>query len=128
MNKDRISILIIDDSITNIVLLNAILSEKGYDIKTVISVVDAFKILHEFTPDLILLDLHMPVLSGFDFLERIKKDEANKEIPIIVVTAYSDKESLNRSLNLGAYDYIEKPINVELLLNKISKFLKYACN
>jgi len=128
MNQEKIKILVIDDSITNVVLLNAILSEEGYEIITVFNVNEALKKMNTHFPHLILLDLQMPDLDGFDFLEKIKLKTNYKEIPIIIVTAYSDKENINKALSLGATDYIEKPIDIDLLYNKIYKILNYACH
>ncbi|MFC2136644.1 response regulator [Bacteroidota bacterium] len=128
MDQEKRKILVIDDSITNVVLLNAILSEEGYEIITVFNVSDAFNEMNKHFPDLVLLDLQMPVLDGFDFLEKIKSKNRYKDIPIIVVTAYCDDANINKALSLGANDYIEKPIDIDQLYNKISKTLNYACH
>ena len=128
MDQEKRKILVIDDSITNVVLLNAILSEEGYEIITVFNVAEALKVMKRNFPDLILLDLQMPDLDGFDFLERIKFKTNYKEIPVIIVTAYSDQANIKKALSLGATDYIEKPIDIDLLFNKISNTLNYACH
>jgi two-component system cell cycle response regulator DivK len=76
-NKDY-TILVVDDSTTNVVLLEAILDEKGYQIETALNAKEAYNIIDKQTPDLILLDLLMPKISGFDFLEEIRKNEKNR--------------------------------------------------
>ena len=73
-NRDY-KILVVDDSTTNVVLLEAILDEKGYKIETALNAKEAYSIIEKDTPDLILLDLLMPKISGFDFLEEIRKNE-----------------------------------------------------
>lgn len=124
MATNDFKILVIDDSITNVVLLNAILSESGYATKTAFDAGDALKMLNKDIPDLILLDLQMPVISGFDFLKNIRSEKKYAGISVLVVTAYSDEENINRALDLGADDYIEKPIDIDRLLEKIRDFSK----
>ena len=83
-------ILIIDDSNTNVVLLEAILINKGYTIETALNVEEAFKMLDREQPSLILLDLLMPQISGYEFLEQIKGDDKTRDIPVIIVSAVTD--------------------------------------
>ena len=90
MNFGTKKILIVDDSNTNVVLLEAILKNRGYNILTAMTVKDAFFILESELPQLILLDLLMPNVNGFQFLEEIKKKEVTRDIPVIVVSAVSD--------------------------------------
>jgi len=75
--KKEFKILVVDDSTTNVVLLEAILDEKGYQIETALNAKEAYSIIEKETPDLILLDLLMPKISGFDFLEEIRKKPEN---------------------------------------------------
>ncbi|MCG8697384.1 MAG: response regulator, partial [Bacteroidales bacterium] len=84
-NKD-FKILVVDDSTTNVVLLEAILDEKGYHIETALNAKEARAIIDRDTPDLILLDLLMPKISGFEFLEELRKDDKTKNTPVIVVS------------------------------------------
>lgn len=126
MESEKPKILIIDDSLTNVVLLNAILSDNGYNIFSAFNVADAFKLIKTESPDLILLDLNMPVLNGFDFLIKIKSDKQYLNIPVIIVTAYCDSVNLEKAMSMGAVEYIEKPIDMDLLIQKISNILNYA--
>jgi response regulator RpfG family c-di-GMP phosphodiesterase len=112
-------ILIVDDSNTNIVLLGAILKNRGYDILTAMNVKEAYSILETEQPQLILLDLLMPHTNGFQFLEDIKKKEVTRNIPVIVVSAVSDEKNKKRTENLGATDYIEKPVDINELVKKV---------
>jgi DNA-binding response OmpR family regulator len=123
MTNKKENILVIDDSNTNVVLVEAILNSKGYQITTAMSVKEALPIIDNQTPKLILLDLLMPQISGYQFLEDLKKNDNTKDIPVIIVSAVTDKESRIKTKKLGAVDYIEKPIDITALLNKVEEIL-----
>jgi Response regulator containing CheY-like receiver, AAA-type ATPase, and DNA-binding domains len=116
-------ILVVDDSSTNIVLLEAILNGQGYIIDTAQSVREAYQVIKKETPDLILLDLLMPRISGFDFLKELKGNQATKEIPVIIISAVSDPENKKKSVELGALDFINKPIDIQSFIDKINTIL-----
>lgn len=116
-------ILIVDDSNTNVVLLEAILNSRGYDIQTAYNVNEAQEMLSRERPALILLDLLMPRVSGYQFLDRLKKDTQYRDIPVIVVSAVADAPNIRKTFELGAVDYIEKPVDIKLLLAKVEKTL-----
>ncbi len=117
-------ILVIDDSTTNIVLLEAILTEKGYQIETALNAKEAFSRIEKQIPDLILLDLLMPKVSGFDFLEQLRKDETTRKTPVIVISAINtDDENTKRINNLEAVDFLRKPIDIQYLVNKVEEIL-----
>ena len=118
-------ILIVDDSNTNVILLEAILGNRGYEIIKTSSVREAIPYLEHSLPDLILLDLLMPKVSGYKFLEDIRKNKHTKNVPVMIVTAVTEKESKIKTQNLGIIDYIEKPINIQELITKVEKAL---CN
>jgi len=117
-------ILVIDDSSTNVVLLNAVLLQYGYEVITAFSAKEAFRILEKESPDLILLDLLMPEISGFDFLGEIKKKKKLKNIPVVIVSAVGSKENVSLTQELGAVSFINKPVNIEELLNTVSGLLR----
>ncbi len=116
-------ILIIDDSNTNVVLLEAILLSKGYEIQTAQNVKEAYTMMSREQPALILLDLLMPKISGYEFLEQLKADKKTAGIPVIVVSAVTDAMNIKRTLDMGALDYIEKPVDISELLTKVDKTL-----
>ncbi len=122
MEKDK-NILIIDDSYTNNVLLEAILKEKGYDIVLAYNGEEAQKVLKKKDVGLILLDLLMPKVSGFDFLKAIKKEEDIKDIPVIVVSAVTDKKDIEKTISLGANEYIKKPIDIHNIVKIVEKYI-----
>ena len=120
---DSKTILVIDDSNTNIVLLEAILSTRGYTTLKAQSVKEAMPIIKNETPQLILLDLLMPEVSGFDFLEKVKLDNKLNAIPIIVVSALTDDNIVDKTLELGAAEFIKKPVDIQTLVNLVEKSL-----
>lgn len=116
-------ILIIDDSNTNVILLEAILGNHGYEISKSLSVKEAVPIIETALPDLILLDLLMPKVSGYEFLEKIRNNRRTKNIKVMVISALTEKESKDRTKKLGIVDYIEKPVNIKELVAKVNKTL-----
>jgi len=118
-------ILVIDDSKTNVVLLEAILNTRGYSTIKAFNVKEANSIIEKEKPDLILLDLLMPEINGFDFLSMIKSKNDTKNIPVIVVSAVTDEENISRSMALGAIDFITKPIDIQLLVEKVEEFIDH---
>jgi len=122
-NRDY-KILVVDDSTTNVVLLEAILDEKGYKIETALNAKEAYSIIEKDTPDLILLDLLMPKISGFDFLEEIRKNEKTAHTPVIVVSALTDEENVEKILKMGAVDFIKKPIDLQYLVERVEAVLE----
>lgn len=124
-NKDY-TILVVDDSTTNVVLLEAILDEKGYKIETALNAKEAYTLIEKNTPDLILLDLLMPKISGFDFLQEIRKNEITKITPVIVVSALTDEENIDKIMGMGAIDFVKKPIDLQYLVDKVEAVLEDA--
>jgi CheY-like chemotaxis protein len=123
MDKKEKCILVIDDSNTNVVLLHAVLTNKGYQIETALSAKEAFNSINKNMPDLILLDLLMPRMNGFDFLKELKAGSQISDIPVIVVSALTDDENIQKALDLGAVGFVKKPIDIAYLFNKIEKVL-----
>lgn len=119
----RRSILVVDDNHMNLVVSKKILSE-SYDVATAVSGEDAMEYLRTATPDMILLDLHMPGMDGFEFMERAKQDERLCDIPIICLTADDDHESEARCFELGAMDFITKPFIAEIMRKRVSRIME----
>jgi len=113
---DKPLILIVDDEPVNQFLLEGLLGENGYDTITASDGFKCIEILGSKTPDLILLDIMMPKMSGIEVLGKIMENETWRLVPVIMVTAKSTIEDVKESLDMGAIDYIKKPFNeVELL-------------
>jgi two-component system cell cycle response regulator DivK len=127
-DKREYKILVVDDSTTNVVLLEAILDEKGYQIETALNAKEAYAIIERDSPDLILLDLLMPKISGFDFLEEIRKIDKTRNTPVIVVSALTDEENVEKIMKMGAIDFVKKPIDLQYLVDKVESVLQNAYN
>jgi CheY-like chemotaxis protein len=121
MNKD--SILVVDDNPTNLGLLVDALTQKGFKVLAAEDGESALEILNHIRPDLILLDVMMPGIDGFETCRRLKTNAATREIPVIFMTALSDSIDEVKGLELGAVDYIIKPFQVETMLARINTHL-----
>ncbi len=104
-------ILIVDDIVLNIQVAAGVLQEYNYEILTATGGEQAIKIIKAKKPDLILLDIMMPDIDGFDVIKSIKENAETSSIPVIFVTAKNDIETLVAGFNAGAVDYITKPFN-----------------
>jgi putative two-component system response regulator len=122
MGTDRKKIMLVDDNITNLTVGKNTLIEK-YDVYTIPSGEKLFKMLEKVMPDLILLDVEMPEMSGYDVIKVLKQDEKTAPIPVIFLTAKNDDGSELQGLSLGAIDYITKPFSAPLLLKRIEVHL-----
>jgi len=118
------SILVIDDSITNLVLLEAVMEEEGYKTILATGVAEGLKIMKAQQPALVLLDLLMPKSSGIDFLESVINDAEIRQIPIFVITAAVQDEYKRKVLELGAKEFFTKPINLPKLTARVKAILK----
>jgi len=114
-----LTILIIDDSYTNIALLKGILEAEGYKIIIARSGKEALDVLEKQTLDLVLLDLMMPVIDGYTVLDKMRKNEKTKDLPVIVVSAKTDKESIAKAQGFNIYEYFTKPIDIQEFVDKI---------
>ncbi len=110
-NLMKYTVLIVDDVFENIQLLSSILYQKDISIIIAESGRDALGIVAHTLPDLILLDIHMPGMDGFEVCERLKKNPAVNEIPIIFLTGKTQSENIVKGFEAGAVDYITKPFN-----------------
>ncbi len=125
MSANTKTILCIEDEAEMIDLMRLILGRRGYEVKGAASGMEGLKMIREHTPDLILLDLMMPEMDGWEVYQQIKADEKTKAIPVIVVTAKA--QSIDRVLGLHIAkvdDYIAKPFSPQELMNSVEKVLK----
>ncbi len=118
-------VLIVDDSYTNVVLLDAILHKEGFETDSAISGKEALElIMGDQKPALILLDLHMPNISGLEFLKKLRANKGNEHIPVIVVSADDAAKRMSATIAAGANDYIQKPVDIQGLLKKVNYYLQ----
>ncbi len=124
--QDSAKVLVVDDTPTNLEVVTETLSSKGYSVATSISGDRALKRLRTYHPDLILLDVQMPGIDGFETCRQIKANPATANIPIIFMTALSDTNSKVKGFSLGAVDYVTKPFQEEELLVRVNTHLQLS--
>jgi diguanylate cyclase (GGDEF)-like protein/PAS domain S-box-containing protein len=117
------AILVVDDTPSNLTLLSRILSSSGYKVQMAEDGATAINMAHEKIPDMILLDVSMPVMDGFETCEKLKADDRTNNIPIIFISALDDTEDKIRAFKVGAADYIPKPIEVKEVLARVNAHL-----
>ncbi len=118
-------ILIIDDQPENVFVLQDRLEHEGYNVIIAYDGQSGINKAVDEQPDIILLDIMMPGMSGFEVCEVLTKNEKTKKIPIIMVTALTGSDDIKKGLELGAYDYIKKPFNRVELLARIKSALRF---
>ena len=120
---DRATVLIVDDEVSNIEIMNAVL-EDHYEICFATSGEQALEVARSVLPDLILLDVMMPGLDGYEVCLRLKNDRLLADVPVIFTTGLDDQEAEVRGLSLGAIDYVTKPINPVVLRARVSNHIE----
>ena len=113
-------VLVVDDSKTELMFLTDLLQKKGMKVRTAENAEEAFRRLAEEKPDLILMDVVMPGLNGYQATRTLTREESTKHIPIIVCTSKGQETDKIWGLRQGAQDYLVKPVNGEELLSKIA--------
>jgi len=124
MLKKRI--LVIDDDASVSKLVSDVLTEEGFSVTTASCGEDGIKKVHRSKPNLIILDLRLPDMDGFQICQTLKKDKSVSAIPIIMLTVKSTKSSTVAGLEMGADDYIVKPFNQEELVARVKTVLRRA--
>jgi DNA-binding response OmpR family regulator len=122
-NSSQQLILIIDDMPSPVKILPMILTEAGFKVWWALSGKQAFKVIEKRQPDLILLDIMMPKMDGFEVCQHLKSQKQTRDIPIIFMSARDDTADKAKAFELGAADYITKPIQAGKLLACIKTHL-----
>ena len=122
MNKKRI--LVVDDEAELVKAIEIRLKQADYEILTAYDGLEGLEKAQKEKPDLILLDILMPNMDGYQTLQKLKEEESTKSIPVIMLTAKSQVDDVTKAADLGANDYIVKPFNHITLLEKIHKALE----
>lgn len=124
MAESRNRVLIADDNPVNVELLEAFLAERDYEIGVAVDGKDVLDKVASFQPDVILLDVMMPKLSGFEVCKKLKGDEATKKIMILMVTALNELGDIERAVQAGTDDFLSKPVNKMELLKRVDNMLR----
>ncbi len=124
LREENPTILIVDDNPTNIKVIALILRSLKYKIVIATNGEQAIELVEQTKPDLILLDVMMPKIDGFETCKIIKSKSENKDLPVIFITALNDSESLVKGFGVGGVDYITKPFNKNELLSRVKTHLE----
>lgn len=119
----RDAILIVDDNTTNLKLVRLLLAGEGYMVRTAEDADEATRVLAEFHPRLILMDIQLPGIDGLTLTSRLKSDPATRDIVIVALTAYAMKGDEARALAAGCDGYITKPIDTRALSQQVAAYL-----
>ncbi len=125
MRCDDFSILVVDDDATNCAILGGCLKKEGYNVAEASNGAEAIDLASAELFDLMLLDINMPEVDGFQVMESIRKDPRQQRMQIIMTTGSKDAESVNRSVKLGAIDYIVKPYDLQNVRSRIWRVLTW---
>jgi len=119
MENQQYKILVVDDNTKNVQLLAKLLSDKGYYVDYALSGSGALEMVNAENFDIILLDIMMPEMDGFEVCEKLKQNKVTKDLPVIFLTAKTDIDSIKKAFQHGGLDYISKPFNHEELLSRV---------
>ncbi|MBO7051310.1 MAG: response regulator [Prevotella sp.] len=119
IDPSKVNILVVDDIPLNVLLVKKMLQPLGFSTEEAEDGVVAMEMISREKPDLILLDLMMPRMNGFEVLRRLRADEATKSIPVIILSALNSNDDVAKGIAMGAEDYITKPIIMERLQNSV---------
>ncbi len=123
---DRKRILVVDDEIYIVHILEFTLTMEGYEVLTAADGEEALRRLEQDRPDLVVLDIMMPKVDGYEVLRRIRADEEFRQLPVILLSAKGRPIDRDTGLEIGADDYIVKPFSPRRLLQKIQDLLERA--
>ena len=120
------TILIVDDNAQNLELIVAYLDELDCKVLTAVDGIDGLESAQANTPDLILLDVMMPRMSGFECCRKLKSDPATRDIPVVMVTALNEIGDIERGVECGTDDFVTKPVNRLELITRVKSLLRVS--
>ena len=124
LSKGPPKIVIADDNLQNVELLEAYLSDFDCELRTAFDGEETLRVVHEFAPDLLLLDVMMPRLSGFEVCRKLRANPTTKDLLILMVTALNEAADFERGVQAGTDDFLTKPVNKIELLCRVRSLLR----
>ncbi|AIA76302.1 MAG: response regulator transcription factor [Vreelandella alkaliphila] len=116
-------VLVVDDEPNIVLSLEFLMEQAGFQVVTAYDGEAALERINDSAPDLLLLDISLPGISGFDVLEHLRRSEATAQLPVIMLTAHGRDIEREKGLALGADDYITKPFSTQSLIEKVKSLL-----
>ena len=113
------SLLVVDDTLENLRLLGNMLGEEGYEVRPVSSGRQALQAIEHDPPDLILLDVNMPDMDGYEVCRRVRANDQSRDVPVIFLTAWADRAYMVKAFQVGGADYVTKPFLFEEVLARV---------
>jgi two-component system cell cycle response regulator DivK len=118
------TILIIEDNEQNLYLTTFLLEQSGFKVEAARSGLEGISLAARIQPDLILLDIQLPLMDGYAVAQALRRNPVTKDVPVVAVTSYAMVGDRERALDAGCNGYIEKPINPDTFMSEICKYLK----
>lgn len=122
------TILVVDDSSTVRKFVSVSLSMQGFQVVTACDGMDALEKLPAQKIDLVITDLNMPNMDGFELIKSLRESTAYKELPIVILTSLSDSLSKKRSVELGVHSFLKKPFSLEKVQYEVAKYISWTEN
>ena len=123
LNKQPLTILVVDDDETNLTLARALLEADGFEVVTAVDAMSTFDVLKDVDPALILMDIQLPGMDGWELTRRLKRNLATSHIPVIAVTAYGTQGDAERAREVGFVEFVAKPVSTRELPSIIRRHL-----
>ncbi|WP_404418611.1 response regulator transcription factor [Marinospirillum sp.] len=121
-------VLVVDDEPNIVLSLEFLMQQAGFEVKTAEEGETALELVASFQPDLLLLDISLPGISGFEVLETLREQDKFKRLPIIMLTAHGREVEKEKGLALGADDYVTKPFSTRQLVDKVTALIQEKDN
>lgn len=122
----RMTVLVVDDNNVNTMLVRKILTKQGYSVESASNGMEALEKIKKWIPDLILLDIMMPTMDGYETCRRIKEDKRSREIPILFLSALDETDAILKGFEAGGVDYVPKPFEPQELLARVNAHISLA--
>lgn len=128
IDQTKVTVLIVDDIPLNVMLIEKMLGQYQFRKLSANSGEAALDIVSKEHPDLILLDLMMPGIDGYEVISRLRADDKSKDTPIIVLSALNSNDDIQKAMRLGANEFITKPVVMDKLLSHVSNYINKTVN